>query len=582
MEYQEIITEYNKGSLDISEIKRKMEIAKLLQGRSELRAINMVGKRMALSYDNQNMLVIPEIPERIKSFDSECSAALEEYFKILISSIKSTKAWKVMELVPTEYTLEKFKLLDKKSQFKMIYFLNEKYQKFLEYQRVADISNCLKGSSDINDEMLKKMLFMNKMFEALDNSKVRTEFYVFSESPKFLLALIEFKKNKNKTQKLEEFMNGKSKSIKQDYNLFSRYFSTEDFRDIAENILLTSKTLKTSANNVILAFCEMSEGELEQRFLEDEYSDFEKIEAKYTRFYELKKDILRDTIKQKIPENYLKVKQISKTSNSDYKKPKEKKEHVIEVPSSVSITNINSKKESKKNKEKVNPIIFTWLEREDISLGKRVGLRNLTAYLEDIHKKELETGIRTSLFLITNANKEITVKRMQEIQKRAKTKGMENLVEGALGGYSSFLVDSKGNITDMALMSDENRKKIIKLLDSGTLYPPLISEQIDKSEEDYIRYIFSDRKDKSITMKSLRLIKDRIMKNPRVKNQPIKLIPFIEGKFSGIDVVLECQLVGMRKLPEYYKSKYEIVTKKGENININLETLSEYTLEGRE
>lgn len=577
MEYQEIITEYSNGKLDISELKRKMEIAKLLQGRFELRAADIVENRITMSFSNHNMLIIPEIPERKKAFDRECNSSLEEYYKVLIDSIKSTKAWKIMGLVPSEHTLDRFRLLDKKSQFKMIFLLNEKYQEFLKYQKVADVISCLKDSSNIDDETLKKMMFLNKMFEALNNDDLKTEFYAFSESPQFLMALIAFKKSKNKTQKLEDFIKGRSKEVKKDYKMFSTFFSTEDFRDIAENLLLTSKTLKVPVTNVIDVFCEMSEGELEQRVLEDEHRDFEKIEEKYWRFVELEKDFIRDKIKRKRENEVRNDKK--NTTIPKIEKTIKPKEEPIKVPSDVTI--INSKKIGNKPKERVKPIIFTWIGREDISLGKRVGLKNLTAYLDDIHKKELETGTRASLFLVTNADKEVTVKRMEEIQKRAKARGMPDFVEGAFGGYSSFFIDSQANITDVATMSDENRQKIIKLLDSSFIYTSLMSEKIDESEQNYVRYVFSDRKDKSITMNSLRAAKNHILKNPRVKIQPIKIIPFIEGRFSGIDVLLEHQFLGIRKILDYYKFKYEIAAQKGEKIYITLEDLLEYTLEAR-
>lgn len=591
MEYQEIITEYKNGSIDVSELKSKMEIAGSLQKRPAKRAADMFQNRISISFGNQNMLIIPETPEKIKRFEIECKWSLKEYYKVLIESIKSTKAWKIMGLVPSEYSLEKFNTLDRKKQFEMIFFLSEKYQKFMEYQKIADISNYVKGDSYIDDEILKKILFLKNMFEALNNEEVRNDFYAFAESPELLKALISFKKARNKTQKLPDFISKKSKVVREDYELFSKFFTTENFRDIAECLILSSKTLNVPVTYVIDAFCELSEGELEQRFLQDEYDDFKKLEEKYVRIDKIKKDIIRKTAEKRIEEskatiNHIdnpkvnnKSQQLSGRHSSAINIEAKENKKVIEVPSEVSIN--APKKQVSTNKEKVRPIIFTWLGTEDISLGRRVGVKNINAYLENVHKEEKRTGVRASLFLITNSNKEITLKRMAEIKKRAKEKGMPNFVEGAFGGYNSFFIDAQGNITDIATMSDENRKKLIKLLDSSFIYSSLLSNQIDENEKDFIRYVFSNKKDKSITINSLKLIKKHILANTNVKIQPIELIPFIEGRFSGIDVLLKHQLLGKNKIPNYYKSKYDVMVLKGESITLTIDELEGYTLEER-
>ena len=62
-------------------------------------------------------------------------------------------------------------------------------------------------------------------------------------------------------------------------------------------------------------------------------------------------------------------------------------------------------------KEQVRPVIFAWFEKEDVSLLKRLGTKRLTAFFDKLKRIEAETGIRTSLYLITNAGKEQTVKR---------------------------------------------------------------------------------------------------------------------------------------------------------------------------
>lgn len=580
MEYQDIVTEYKDGSLDVSELKEKMEIARLLEGRSELRAVGLVDKRSSLNFNNQSMLLTPETPERFKRFAEECDEALEKYFEILINSIRSTKAWRIIKLNPKEYTIDNFRKSDKSDQFRIIQLLNRRYYQFLNYQRVADISNLLKNSSNLDDVTLKKILFLNNMFEAFGNEEIKSEFFSFSKSIKFLNSLIEFRKNK--TQKIDEFMKTKSKSVKKDYERFSKFFSTEDFRNIAENLELTSKTLKIPVKDVIYIFREMSEGLMEQKFLEDEYEVFQRIEEKFFRMYELKKNMVTQVLRKRISEsnskpqlkglrNNLNEKQ-EIVENSKSQADKFNCVSLVEKSTKLNKTNLNIKKGAKK--ELVIPIIFTWLEREDIPLGRRVGLKNLISFLEQVRQEEINTGARASLFLITNANKEVTLKRMGDIKKRAKVKGMHNLVEGALGGYSTFRIDSDGNIADIAIMSETNRIKIIKLMETSSA-TSILNEKIDNEEKNYVRYVFSSKKDKSITINSLNQSKKRIMENPQIKKQPIEVLPFMEGKYSGLDVVLKTQLVGMFQLPNYYKSKYRVAT--GKTIKIDINMLSEFT-----
>ena len=89
---------------------------------------------------------------------------------------------------------------------------------------------------------------------------------------------------------------------------------------------------------------------------------------------------------------------------------------------------------------------------------------------------------------------------------------LPRLVEGALGGYSSFRVDTDKNITDIAKMSPENRKKITLLLPKSQR-TQLLPECIIQSETDYLRYQFTDKRDKSIDKKYLNFA--RILKGIR-------------------------------------------------------------------
>ena len=224
-------------------------------------------------------------------------------------------------------------------------------------------------------------------------------------------------------------------------------------------------------------------------------------------------------------------------------------------------------------KEQVRPIIFAWFEKDDVSLLKRIGSKRLTAFFDKLKRIEAETGVRTSLYLITNANREQTVRRLEEFKVRAKAAGLPRLVEGALGGYSSFRVDTDKNITDIAKMSPENRKKITLLL-SKSQRTQLLPECIVQSETDYLRYQFTDKKDKSINKSWLNFTVNGLLSDPRVSKQPLKFLPYIENKCAGIDVVLESQLKGLSQVPEYYKSKYHIAP--GKTIKVSIEDIDDF------
>ena len=102
MDYQELVTAYNKKGLDITSLKEKLEIAKPLKGREIYRALDMIAQRSALINDTSNVLIISEITDRVEVFYADTAKVLEEYFDVLIESIKNAKAWKFMKLIPAE------------------------------------------------------------------------------------------------------------------------------------------------------------------------------------------------------------------------------------------------------------------------------------------------------------------------------------------------------------------------------------------------------------------------------------------------------------------------------------------------
>ena len=101
MDYQELVTAYNKKGLDITNLKEKLAMAKPLKGRLKYRALDIIDQRSALKNDMNNLLITSEISERLDAFESDTEKILLQYFLILVQSIKTAKAWKFMKLVPS-------------------------------------------------------------------------------------------------------------------------------------------------------------------------------------------------------------------------------------------------------------------------------------------------------------------------------------------------------------------------------------------------------------------------------------------------------------------------------------------------
>ena len=160
------------------------------------------------------------------------------------------------------------------------------------------------------------------------------------------------------------------------------------------------------------------------------------------------------------------------------------------------------------------------------------------------------------------------LKRLIDINKKAKTNGLPDLVEGIFGGYSSFRLDTTGKLTNIAVMSKVNKQKIAGLLEI-TKGSNLTKDKIVSMDDAYLRYQLTDRRDKSINMDYLNLLIKNILADEKVRRQPLKFLPYIEGKCAGIDVVLESQLKGISQLPEFYKQKYNIAPKKTMNARID-------------
>lgn len=578
MEYQEIVTAYNKKDLDTSKFKKKLEISKPLKGRPRYRAVEIINNSLTLNNEITYLITMPENEEKAEKFLERLDTLLNDYFANLIESIKYCKAWDIIGLVPKGWSQTEFETVSKANKFKLLYDINKKYYKFLEYQKIADIRDFVDYDINLNENKITRLFFLILMFDNFKNQIIKDEFFCFDKD--FLMTLINFKKSKK--LRIEDYMKEKKAEIYDDYEKYSRYFTTKDFREIIENLTLTSKTLKVSLNRVIGAFCELSESETEKSQLSDDFKELKKLEKKYIIMSKLKGKADEERVKQeKIIEEKKKQEAIKKFVLEKTQKEKDATEKEIkskitniqnQIPKNISIT-----PKANLKKEQVNPMVFTWFEKEDITLARRISLKKMNAFFDKIKQIQIETGVRVSLFFVTNSDEETTLKRLIEIQKKATSQGLEHLVEAAFGGYSTFKVDKEGKVTSIARMSDINRTKIINLLEKPVRHY-LSKDLIVNEEKNYLRYQFADRKNRNVTIQYLENFISQLLKDEKIKKQPLKFLPYIERSCSGIDVVLESQLKGIEQLPEYYRTKYciapgKIITADVSNIDDFIEDI---------
>ena len=617
MVYQELISSYENKGLDITSLKGLLETAKPLKGRSKYRAIDIIAQRSALLNDINNLLILSEIADKLDFFEKSVNDILNQYFLALVQSIKNAKAWKFMKLDQADYTLDVFDSLNKKEQFKKIYSLNEKYLEFLGYQNVADIRDCLENANELTDETIEKLEFLRMMFEGLKNREVKIEFFCFDRV--FLKALIDFWNSKS--FKLEDYMKIKRKKTKKEYKKYSQFFTNEDFRDIAENLDLAKKALKVPADTIIEAYSELSESEAEVYYIEEEFKGFKKLEEKYKKMQVVKKEYEKLLVKlekerkakEKLEEK-LRKEEEKRLAEEERKRAlekiaeailieKAKNEEKLEKPIKKEKTNIEkiektvkekkSKKTTKRElekiteeknkdeivieevqennipqKEHVNPLIFSWLEREDFTLTKKVGSKKLVEFFNKIKEIEERTGIRVSLYIVSNAGKEVTLKRFKDFKKKAIQNKLPNLVEGALGGYSSFRIDSDENIIEISKMTLDIREEIIEIIEKikGVA---ITRDFIENSEEEYIRYDLTNKREKEITKKYLNLLISKILKDENINEMSLKVLAFMEGNKAGIDILMQDQIKGISQISEYYKEKYIVTPEKIMNTKID-------------
>jgi len=653
MDYQAVITSYSNKRIDIEKFKKDLEIARPLKQRQKYRAVEMSEFWRIFNANTTDILLTNEVVENIDVFMEKVNRQLDSYYSYLLECIKEFKAWNIIDLDTADYSFEAFDLLKIKEKLRKVELVNDKYKKYLKYQKLADIREYFK-IRELTEENIEKMKFTIEMFDSFKNIQVKKEFFCFDRD--FLITLIAF--NKSKKIRLDDYMKSKSKAIQEDYERYLLFYKLEDFREIIEKVSVTSKTAKINVSRVVDIFKEISETDAEIEYVKVNGNEIKKIEKKLDNMTQIdmlhKRDILssnkeylkktmskiiseasyesvdqaqeqEDNQKEKsanenknslgkllgemaknkkisqeesveakpsmIPQNEAVVEGNEEQLSEEEKTDKKDKRNIFEaVTDSFSkieptieikdekIDTVEERKERGKKrynteKEPIIPLIFSWFERDDVTFTRRVTIKKLNQFFEKIKKLEAENDARVSLFLITNASKEVTLKRIVEMQKKAINNNLPELIEGALGGYSSFKVETNGRITELSVMSMVNREKIISLLDN-TIYDDWGRDKVDKECTDFVRYQFADKKEKKFTAQYLKNTINDLLGEDKVKNQPLRFIPYCDKSGIGVDVVLKSQLSNISKLSEYYKKKYYVLPEKA--LKLNMETFETF------
>lgn len=589
MDYQEIVTKYKKNGLATNNLSKRLEAAKPLESRPRYRALDMSGRCWYYNASIIDLLTVSENEKKLESFEKYSRDIINEYFNELIDRIKKCQAWDFMGIKAKDFSKERFENAKLSEKFAIIYELNQKYYKFLEYQKLADLRGLfLDKDSELDDQTLKKISFFRLMFSSLKSDNVKREFFCFDES--FVHALLRYKTSKD--IRLEDHMKNQKKGVAQEYKRLDKFFSTEDYRDIIENILLTSSATKMSKTEIIRIYSQMAESEAEQQYVASELQAFKDLEEKCSRMNEIRLSHEKERIIKENHERDERLKVEGKRKAEEAKrKIAESKRKILEAKLKAERDRIIAHGEGyteeldrkiaalQKNptvKEAVVPVLLIWMDKEAVTITRKISSKKLTEFFDKLKRIEEQSGNRVSLFLITNADQETTKKRVEELRKKSEEVHMPRIVEGALGGYSSFRVDEAGQIKEVSKMSPENREKI-KLLLENTRHTCLPRNMIDETEQNYLRYVFADKPDKSITKQYLGMMAGQMLNDERVRRQPLKFMPFIEKKAVGIDVVLESQIKGISKIHEYYESKYDITS--GKSYKVNIETIDQFLTE---
>lgn len=542
-----------------------LEIFEKLSKKEQFKTIYFLNEKYLEFLGYQNIADIRDCLDNAKELDDEIIGKLE-FLRQMFSSLKN-KEVKVEFFCFDKSFLQALIDFRKSKSFKLEDYMKTKrkksrneYKKFLQFFSNEDFRDIAE-----NLDLARKTLKVpaNSIIEAYSEmSESEAEVYYIEEEFKSFKKLeekynkmqvvkAEYEKIKAKLEKERIEREKKEELARKEAE---RKLAEEEKKRELEKIAESIKVIKTK------------KAEKEDKTIKEEVVKEDKIE---------KEKKTKKTEKIEKTEKLEKVEKNEKSKKSKKKEiePKEeKKEEIIEK--------IEEKIQEELvdeiyfvPKEQVNPLIFSWFERENVTLTKKIGSKKLVKFFDRIKEIEERTGIRVSLYLVSNTGKEVTLKRLKDFKKKAIQNDLPYLVEGALGGYSSFRINSNEEIEDIFEMSASDREEIINLLEE-TKGVALTKDLIDTSEESYIRYDLTNKKDKNITKRYLNLIVGKLLKNEKISTMPLKFLTFMEGKAAGIDVLLEGQLKGISQISEYYKEKYSVAP--GKIMNTRIEDIDNF------
>ena len=139
MDYQDIVTKYKKEGLVTTNLKKRLEVAKPLEARPRYRVLEMSARNWYYNSSIIDLLTIPENEKKLELFEKNSNLIIRQYFDELIERIQRCKAWDFMGIKARDFSKERFEKAKLSEKFSIIYELNQKYYKFLEYQKLADL-----------------------------------------------------------------------------------------------------------------------------------------------------------------------------------------------------------------------------------------------------------------------------------------------------------------------------------------------------------------------------------------------------------------------------------------------------------
>lgn len=580
MDQKELVTQYKKGTLDTSNLKKKLELSKDLKPRPLYRHLEYF-MTIGDIEETHELLRMKVEPENIEKFEKGLDRRLKHILREITERVNKNGAWTYLGLKPEDYTQDKFDGLSTEEKFSVLNTMLSGYNSFLDLQKVADLRGEIEIEGiPIDEDAEKKMALFMAMIESNENKNVKSGISDFES--RYMNSILKYSKKRDIS--FAAHMEKQAKYIVRKYNFYKEYYKDEDYEELADFISAASKATKFTKIKTAKILSQLCETEREQRFLESDIRDIGLFSKKREEFKKLKEELerkqAREAEEKRIAEELQKQKEEeerkaleARQREIDEEKKREEAERLRIIGEDDGYTGefdkkIEALRQTVSAKEAVYPLFLTWIDREDITLSKRLGKDRMKSLFDKIKKIEIETGRRVSLFVITNADKDVTKRRLEDLKAKSEEAGLPRLVEGAFGGYASFMIDRNGEVTDTAIVDPKDRKKVIDLIDSGFFFG-FPKELVDQSEQNYIRYKLEDKPAKTHPMSYLRYLAGQMLEVPRIKSQAIAFQPFIENKAVGIDVILCSQLKGIKRLRDYYEAKYYIEKGKSSTLNVN-------------